>query len=285
MNSKIKRIEKSLVKRVYTKRKPSSRKGEFGKLAIIGGSYVYHGSPALAALAAYRAGCDLVYLIGPRRAMDLAASFAPELITFPLNCDVITKKEIPAILDFLSRKHAFVIGGGMLRTDEVQEAVVELLRKVDLPCVIDADAIYAVAAHKEIVRSNMIITPHSYEFYVLTGRRVEGLETQRKVEMVENAARELGCTILLKGNVDIISNGQDTAMNSTGTPYMTVGGTGDTLAGISGALLARGVEPFISACAAAYINGRAGEIAAKEKGEGLMPTDLIEAIPLVIKGK
>jgi len=285
MKKGVKRVDKSLVKRVYTKRKPNSRKGEFGKLVIIGGSYIYHGSPTLAALAAYRAGCDLVYLIGPRRAMDLAAAFAPELITFPLNCDVITKKEVTSIIEFLNKKHAFVIGGGMLRTKEVQEAIAELLRRVTLPCVIDADAIYAVASHKEVIRNNMVITPHSYEFYVLTGRRVDELGTEKKVEAVENAARELGCTILLKGNVDVISDGRDTALNYTGTPYMTVGGTGDTLAGICGALLARGNDPFTSACVAAYINGKAGEIAAKEKGEGLLPTDLIEAIPLAIRGK
>ena len=121
--------------------------------------------------------------------------------------------------------------------------------------------------------------------FELKRMKKDNAEIQRKVEIVEDAARELGCTIILKGNVDLISNGQDTFMNPTGTPYMTVGGTGDTLAGICGALLARGIEPFVSACVAAYINGRAGEIAAKEKGEGLMPTDLIEAIPLAIKGK
>jgi NAD(P)H-hydrate epimerase len=88
---------------------------------------------------------------------------------------------------------------------------------------------------------------------------------------------------LLKGKTDIISDGKEVALNKTGSPFMTKGGTGDTLAGIAGALLARGIPPFEAGQAAAYINGIAGELAAKKFGEGLMATDLIEAIPEAIK--
>jgi len=87
----------------------------------------------------------------------------------------------------------------------------------------------------------------------------------------------------LKGAVDIISDGKRTALNKTGSSFMTKGGCGDTLAGICGALLARKVDAFTAACAAAYINGRAGEIAVKEYGEGMLPTDLIKNIPKAIK--
>jgi NAD(P)H-hydrate epimerase len=95
-------------------------------------------------------------------------------------------------------------------------------------------------------------------------------------------AKELGTTILLKGNTDLISDGEQTYLNKTGTPYMTKGGTGDTLAGICGALLARKVEPFEAACCAAYINGNAGKVAGMKFGEGLLASDLLEEIPKVI---
>jgi len=95
----------------------------------------------------------------------------------------------------------------------------------------------------------------------------------------------LNCIIALKGHVDVISDGKKVAVNKTGNPFMTVGGTGDTLTGICGALLARGVEPFEAACAACYINGSAGDLAAKEFKEGLMASDLINEIPKIIKLK
>ncbi|MBL7160273.1 MAG: hydroxyethylthiazole kinase, partial [Candidatus Aenigmarchaeota archaeon] len=101
--------------------------------------------------------------------------------------------------------------------------------------------------------------------------------------MVQRFAKKLGCTFLLKGNVDIISDGKTTAVNKTGNPQMTAGGTGDVLAGIAGALLARGTTPFEAACAAAWINGSAGDLAAKEYGESLMAENVLEKIHQVLK--
>jgi len=101
--------------------------------------------------------------------------------------------------------------------------------------------------------------------------------------VVKEEAARFGSIILLKGEKDIISDGKETAINETGSLYLTVGGTGDVLAGICGSLLAQGIEPFLVAQAAAFINGKAGEIAAKKFGPGLTATDLIEAIPEVLK--
>jgi len=101
--------------------------------------------------------------------------------------------------------------------------------------------------------------------------------------MVQEEAARLQTTILLKGPTDIISDGKEVALNKTGSPYLSKGGTGDTLAGICGALMARGIDAFTSAQAAAYINGKAGEIVSQRLKEGLLATELIEAIPEVIK--
>ena len=176
-----------------------------------------------------------------------------------------------------------VIGGGTGRSQETQEVILDFLLQVSMPVIIDAGAIYAIAKKPEILADKpWLVTPHSYEFFILTGKKIGDLSLEEKVKLVEQEAKRLKTTILLKGKTDIISDGTKTTLNETGSPYMTKGGTGDTLSGICGGLMARGTGTFDAAQAAAYINGKAGEIAALSKKESLFATDLIEAIPGVI---
>jgi len=171
----------------------------------------------------------------------------------------------------------------MGRSEEVQEAILEYLSEVSLPVVIDADAIHAVGKKPEIVSGkNFLITPHTYEFFVLTGREIYKLSDEEKIKAVQEEAARLQTTILLKGPTDIISDGKEVALNKTGTPLMVVGGTGDTLAGIAGALVARRIDSFTAAQAAAFINGLAGELAGKKLGESMTATDLIDEISNVL---
>ncbi|GAI14982.1 unnamed protein product, partial [marine sediment metagenome] len=180
-------------------------------------------------------------------------------------------------------KVAVVIGGGTGRTKETQEVILDYLNEVSVPVVIDADGIYALGENPDIVRGrNFLITPHSYEFFVLTKKRIYELPYKEKIKLVREEAERLQTTILLKEKPDIISNGKEIALNETGSPYMSVGGTGDALAGICGALLSRNIDSFTAAKAAAYISGKAGELAAKKLKEGLLATDVIEAISEVL---
>ncbi len=128
-----------------------------------------------------------------------------------------------------------------------------------------------------------LLTPHLFEFEVLTGRNLAMYSDGERAAAVKTASQKLKTTILLKGATDIISDGQRIAFNKTGHSFMTVGGTGDTLAGIAGALMAKGIKPFEAGCAASYINGKAGEIAAKELGVAMTATDVVENIAKVIK--
>jgi len=275
-------VSKSILNQVYKKRKPWSRKYDFGHLLVVGGSKLYSGSPAFNALAALRAGVDLVTIVAPEKAAYTIRSFKPDLIAFPIACEFFTKENLEEVLELTKNKSAVVIGGGMSRRQEVLDFILEFLKRVDLPMVIDADAIHALAIDKSVVKGKkVIITPHAYEFFVLSGRKVED-DIEKRVEDVSFLAKELKTTILLKGHVDVISDGIKTAINKTGSPYMTKGGLGDTLAGICGAYLARGLDPFTSACAAAFVNGKAGELAAKKFGESMLASDLIEEISLVI---
>jgi len=275
-------ITKSFIRKLYPKRKPWAHKGEFGKLLVIGGSRMYSGSPALAALAALRSGCDLVTIAAPQRAADIIAGFGPDLITYPLRGERLNPWHLKECLELTKNATAVVIGGGVGRHPQTLGFVQHFLAKLNLPCVIDADGLYAISQLNIKPKPSTLLTPHAREFEILSGTPPDQ-KMSRRAEQVKELAAKLGCVILLKGHIDIISDGTSIATNQTGTPYMTKGGTGDTLAGIAGAFLARGRSPLMSGCAAAYINGLAGSLAAKKFGEGLMAMDLINTIPEILK--
>lgn len=284
------KVAKDIVKKIYKARSTEAHKYNYGLLLVIGGSEFYSGSPALSAMAAFKSGVDMVQIIAPKRAADIIASFNPNLAAYSLEGSHLTKEHLSTLISMTKsaeivspERAAVVIGGGAGRTKETREVICDYLSQVSVPVVIDADAIHAVAEKPEIIAQRpFLVTPHSYEFFLLTGKEVKGLPEQKKIKLVEEEAKRLGVTILLKGGTDIISNGKETILNKTGSPYLTVGGTGDTLAGIAGSILAQGFKPFVAAQAAAFINGEAGGAAAKIKKEGLLATDLIEAIPDVL---
>ncbi len=277
MKKEVEIVKKDKLK-LIKKRSPQNHKYNFGSLLVVGGSKKYSGSPALASLAAYRCGVDIVEVAAPERAANIIASFSPNIITWPLKGDFFSIKHIPEILELLENKTACLIGGGLGREEKTKKAIIELLSKVNIPCIIDADAIYAFAANKEKIKPNFIFLPHTYEFFVLTGKEAPD-DLDKKIALVKKQAKKLKCMIVLKGNPDIISDGERTAVNKTGNPFMTVGGTGDTLSGITASLIAQKIDNFDSACIACYINGLAGDLVGKEKKQGLLATDIIEKIP------
>ncbi|MBI2971311.1 MAG: NAD(P)H-hydrate dehydratase [Candidatus Aenigmarchaeota archaeon] len=275
-------VTKSILKNVYKPRTPWAHKGNFGSLLVVGGSRMYSGTVAFNALAALRAGCDLVTIAAPERAADTAAAFSPDIIAYPLKGDFLAARHLKELEKLKEGKDALVVGGGMGREKETMDAINTFLSGIEIPSVIDADAIHAVAGNRKVIQSNFVITPHTVEFHVLTGEKA-GNDVKERALQAKKYAAEFRCTVVLKGHVDVISDGTRTALNRTGSPYMTKGGTGDTLAGICGSLLAQDNDPFTAACAAAYINGKAGEIAAKEKRQGLLASDIIEKIPEAVR--
>ena len=286
----MKTTEASDIKKIYAQRPADARKYDYGLMLVIGGSEFYTGAPALAALAGFRAGLDMVRVIAPKRAADIIASFSPVLASYGLKDDHVEKEHVALLVSRtiaakeVARGHASVlIGSGLGRDEQTQEAIKEYLAEIDVPAVIDADAIHAVAERPDVVKGKpFVITPHSYEFFELTGKEIRELPQEEKIKLVQEEAARLQTTILFKANIDIISDGKEVVLNKTGTPYMTIGGTGDTLAGIVGALLARGISPLEAAAAGAYINGRAGELAGKKFKDALVATDVIDEIRNVI---
>ena len=273
-------VQRSILRKLYKRRPKWSHKGQYGKLLVIGGSQVYTGAPLFAAMAALRSGCDLVHVAAPQRAANIIAR-TPDLITHQLKGNHFSTRHVKELVEISRRMDAVVIGNGLGTNKETLSAVNAFLKKCKLPTVIDADAIRAVAKNKKLLK-NRLLTPHAGEFFLLTGKSV-GNELETRKKAAKDFASRYKCTVLLKGHVDIITDGKKLAMNKTGNVYMAKGGTGDTLAGICGALLARGASAFHAGCAGAYINGAAGDLAAKEKGEAMITSDLIDKIPNVLK--
>ncbi|MDP2735157.1 MAG: NAD(P)H-hydrate dehydratase [bacterium] len=284
------KVAKDILKEAYPQRPAEVKKYDYGLLLVIGGGEFYSGAPALSGLAAFRAGADMVRVIAPKRAADIIASFTPVLAALPLDNTHLLKEHLATLIgraesakEVAHGNAAICIGGGLGRTEETLETVLEFLHQTSLPVVIDADALHAVAKDPTVLAGKpFVITPNTFEFELITGKEVRSLSEEERIPVVQEAARALQTTILLKVKTDIISNGTETLLNETGSPYLSIGGVGDTLAGITGALLARGLSPLKAAACAAYINGKAGELAAKEKGESLIATDLIDSIQEVL---
>ncbi len=261
----------------FLKRPATSHKGDAGRVLVIGGG-AYSGAPALAALGALRAGADIVTVAAPRSVADIIASFSPNLIVRPLSNDRLVEDDILVVSELIKKHDVVVMGMGLGSAEETLSAVkkiIPLCRKA----VIDADALSPQIL--PISNKNVIITPHAGEMKRLSGLDVPGNEKE-KIDFIRNFAKSNKITILLKGVIDIISDGIEVRANRTGNAGMTVGGTGDVLAGLTGALFAKH-DAFEAASAAAFINGVAGDMAFAEFGYGLLATDVIDYIPEVSK--
>ena len=265
-------------------RSPEAHKGTFGRLLVIGGSNVFSGAPALAAMAALRTGVDIVTVAAPEKTATAISSMSPTLITIKLKGKNLNPSNLPTIKEQVESATAVVLGPGLGLHSETKEAtkqIIEQLEEKGAPLLLDADGLKAFAEFRRKVELPMVLTPHAREYEILTGDKLPK-DLEERAEKVQKRARKLGATILLKGPVDIISNGVNVKVNFTGNPGMTVGGTGDVLSGVVGGLLAMGADPFRAAVAGAFINGAAGDFVATEKGYHMIPTDILEFIPKVM---
>jgi len=175
-----------------------------------------------------------------------------------------------------------IIGCGVTRTPVAHRALLSIIDSCDAPIVVDAEALHALASKPNAGREKrMLLTPNAGEYQVLTGRAWPSSTKERAVA-TKSLARRYNATVIVKRSEDFISDGTRIHIDHAGSPYMTKGGYGDLLAGVAAALLARGHMPYESATVAAYIVGRAGEIASRKLGESTLASDLLEQLPFVI---
>jgi hydroxyethylthiazole kinase-like uncharacterized protein yjeF len=266
---------------LYPRPAKGSRKGQNGRVLVVGGG-PYSGAPALAALAALRVGADLSVVAAPEPAANTIAAFSPNVIVKPLRGAALRPSNVKECLDLARDADAVLIGPGAGRSEETLEALAELIAECKKPLVVDADGIHAIGKKHGILSGKKgILTPHAGEFAVLTGKAAPEEQSARG-KAVARLSKSTGFAILQKGAVDVISDGSKVKFNHTGNDGMTVGGTGDVLAGLCAGLLAKGAAPFEAARVAAFLSGSAGDIAFGEKSYGLVATDVLENVPKVL---
>jgi NAD(P)H-hydrate epimerase len=264
------------------KRESKSHKGDNGRVMVVAGSKEYSGAPALAGLGALYAGCDLVNLFVPESILDATRAYTPDFIVHGYPWDYLNSGAVEKILDYSIGQDACVIGPGLGVSDEIKRALNTLIEKLKIPIVIDADGLKQTDA--ELLKvANAVITPHASEFKKVTGEKIPA-NIEKRIKIIEKWSRELSTTILLKSPVDIISSpGVRTKLNETGNPGMTVGGTGDVLAGVVGSYVSQGLNNFEAASCAAFVNGAAGDTLYQFKGYGFTASDVAKEIPYTVK--
>ena len=217
-------------------RNPNSHKGENGKVMVVGGSTLFHGAPILCSLAAEHSGVDLVYPFLPPSQKEAAKYYSLNFILQTFQEEILSSKDAKAIVNFSKQVDCVVIGPGLGADSKTKTAVKTILANLKVPTVVDASALIYTNSLPEIC----ILTPHQGEFKALTG-------DEPTPKNIQKWAKDLKATIVCKGPEDIIATADDIAINNTGNAMMTVGGTGDALAGLIGGLLAQGMEPFEAA--------------------------------------
>jgi NAD(P)H-hydrate epimerase len=254
---------------LFPRRPRGAHKGAFGHALCIGGTKGFSGAITMACRAAIRSGSGLVSAFVPEAIHALVAPAIPE---------VMVHSSMPE-----GQWTAIMAGCGMGRTATTREQVLQLLETSTAPLILDADAVTVLADHVDAIsaaKCPVVLTPHPGEFAALFGLKAEEVQEDR-FGMVRMASDKLGATVVLKGAGTVIAApGRPVAINLTGNPGMASGGSGDVLAGLVAGLVAQGIAPFEAACAAVWLHGRAGDLAAAEKSQAAMlASDLIEKLP------
>ena len=277
------KLTKELIEKFIPPRENNSRKGDNGKVLIVGGSYIYHGAPVLSSLAALRSGSDLVYTCVPKINAFSTRSISPDLIVIPMADSKLTRGTVNKLLGQVPVDiDSTAIGMGLAIQDiEAIKLLVKSLLDRNVRISLDASSLV-----KEILPiiegQNVVVTPHSGEFKRLFGDSVEN-DIDSRLSTCEKFAKKHSITILLKGQEDIITDGDISYTHSTTSPCMTVGGTGDVLSGLVAGFLSRNKNMIESVCAATFVNGATGELLQKEYGNHILASDLISKLPEILK--
>lgn len=277
-------ITGAFVRRSLPRRDPEGHKGMFGKVLCVCGSVGYTGAPIFAGRGAVRTGSGLVFLAVPESVWPVAAVKSDEAMPFPM-------PEAEGRLSLLAEEpirrraescDAVLIGCGLGRGWQT-DALVRNLLTIEKPLVLDADGMNALSGREELLQKRAaptILTPHEGEFLRLGGDLSAGREAAAAA-----FSEKYGVYLVLKGHRTVVAAPDGRlAVNGTGNSGMAKGGSGDVLAGMILSLLGQGCGAFEACCAGVWLHGRAGDLAAADKGErGMTPTDLLEQIPYAMK--
>jgi len=256
-------------------RSPNSHKGENGKVAVVGGSRFMHGAPLFSALAAEASGVDLIYLVIPDWHENVAKGVSLNFQVYPFLVEEgLSKADVEPILELLATMDCAVLGTGIDHADEKsKKALIEIIEGASCSLVLDATALQSETL-KAVKGKTAVLTPHLGE--------LERMVVAPKD--LQKTAEESGVVILLKDQVDKVA-GPDGKFEEVegGNAGLTVGGTGDALAGLIAGLIAQKMEPFEAAVMASEIIKGAADRLEEESGFAFTASDVIGEIPRLIK--
>ncbi len=266
-----------------------STKFTSGQVAIAGGSRGLSGAVRMSSLAAIRAGAGYATVVIPAELEAVFEQGQPEVMS--VGCSggdgALAPASLQTLLAAFKRAAAGVLGPGLGRSPAALELAREAAEAIETALVIDADGLNAFAGQSQRIAARQaptVLTPHAGELGRLLGRPAEEISAHR-LGAAREAASKAEAIVVLKGDDTIITDGERIAVNALAAPALATAGTGDVLAGITAALLARGLEPFAAACAAVYVHARAGRGAARVIGaaESVIASDVIDAIPAAMR--
>ena len=267
-----------------------AHKGEFGHLLVIAGSPGKAGAAVMAAQGALRIGAGLVSVAAPHSLVPIIQSRIVESMCIPSAESIEGTLGIGSdaeLLKISDSTNACAIGPGLSTHYETVQVVRNLIQRLTVPMVVDADGLNALVGFTDMLKkakAPVIITPHPGEMGRLLGISAGDVQKDR-IGIAAGFAARYKVTVVLKGAGTVIAVPDGRFfINSTGNPGMATGGTGDALTGMIGGLLAQGYTISQAACLGVYLHGLSGDLAVKEKGEmGMIAGDLIDNIPAAIK--
>lgn len=278
----MKAIKKSEARDLLPVRSATSHKGQNGRVMIVGGSIDYYGAPILAGLGALYSGADLVYVFVPECNFECSRSMYPDFIVKKYSGEFLSARSTDKIIEFGKKCDSILIGPGIGNNEMSIDAVMEIVKNLHIPTVLDAEAMMVLKKLSKFpLEQQVVITPHANEFQNLTDREVKVDEKDPKsAVLLRSISMDLHINVLLKGHIDYISSEEGyIESNTTGNAGMTVGGSGDVLAGMVATLMAQGLPGFDAAKCAAFYLGHAGDLLKKQKGYNFSASDLALAIP------
>jgi len=272
------------------KRSADSNKGDYGHVLVVAGSRGMTGAAYFTGQAALLSGSGLVTTAIPESQYEIMAVKFIEVMTLPVadtKDGAMSAKAEDKILEFSEKSDVVAIGPGMSRNEETAKLIRSLLKNIKKPVVLDADGINALEHHQEALKNRKamtILTPHPGEMARLIKKDASYVQKARE-NIAKSFALQYNCVLILKGHRTVVSNSQgDLYINETGNSGMSTAGVGDVLTGVVASLVGQGIDPYSAACAGVYLHGRAGDIAAAERGQfGMIATDVLWNLPRVFR--
>ncbi len=283
-------LESDEVAAAFPPREADSHKGTYGHLLVIAGSVGKTGAAALCGMAALRVGAGLVTVAVPESLHDIVAARVTEVMTEPLpetSERTVAVEALERVLALAEGKKVVALGPGLSTEESTGKLVRELVQRLRIPLVIDADGLNNLAEHQDLLDGAVaprVLTPHPGEFSRLFSVSRAEL-TAKRIPLVQEVARRYRLSVVLKGARTLVADPQgEVSINPTGNPGMASAGMGDLLTGIIAGLLAQGREVGLAARAGVYLHGLAGDLAAARMGqEALVASDLLTELPEAIR--